>query len=197
MDSDGDLVERLRAGDEKAFVILVGRYHGMLSRLARTLVANEAVAEEAVQDTWSGVVRGIERFEGRSSLKTWLSRILVNRSRSALAREFRGGALGDVGPALDPASFDDGGRWAGPVTPWEEDVVDRLDAAARSDALWSALERLPGRQRAVVELRDVAGLSGDEVSDLLGISPGNQRVLLHRGRHALRSALESQGTEAD
>lgn len=197
VESDAELLERLRQGDEKAFVVLVGRYHGPMLRLARTLVANEAVAEEAVQETWSGVVRGIERFEGRSSVKTWLFRILVNRTRSALAQEYRSGASRDPGQALDPACFDERGSWVVPVEPWEDDAVDRLDASARSATIRCSLEGLPTRQRAVVELRDIAGLSGDEVSDLLGISRGNQRVLLHRARNALRAALESEWAEAE
>lgn len=195
VESDAELLERLRAGDEKAFVLLVGRYNQQLVRVARTLVGNDAVAEEAVQDTWSGVVRGVERFEGRSSFRTWLFRILANRARSALAHEYRTGSLGAgaVGATTAGApGFDDHGNWIVPVEPWEQDAVDRLDAAARSAVLVACLAGLPARQRAVVELRDVAGLRGDEVCDLLGITPENQRVLLHRGRSALRAALASE-----
>jgi len=195
VESDAELLERLRAGDDKAFVLLVGRYHRQLVGVARTLVANDAVAEEAVQDTWWAVVRGVERFEGRSSFRTWLFRILANRARSALAQEYRSGSVGSGGSEATGAAalrFDDQGNWIVPVEPWEQDAVDRLDAASRSAALVACLAGLPARQRAVVELRDVAGLPGDEVCELLGISPANQRVLLHRGRSALRAALASE-----
>jgi RNA polymerase sigma-70 factor (ECF subfamily) len=188
VDSDARLVELLRDGDEAAFVTLVGRYHGPMVRLARSIVSSQAVAEEAVQDTWLGVVRGIERFEGRSSIKTWLFRILVNRARTAGAREERSVPV-DPGHAVDPAYFDADGQWADPVERWRHELDDRLEAAAWAPILRSALERLPARQRTVVVLRDVDGLSSDEVCSVLGISGGNQRILLHRGRSRMREML--------
>jgi RNA polymerase sigma-70 factor, ECF subfamily len=188
MEADASLVDRLREGDEAAFVTLVGRYHQPMLRLARSMVASEAVAEEAVQDTWLGVVRGIERFEGRSSFKTWLFRILVNRARSAGAHEERTEAIASV----DPDRFDAGGQWADPVDQWRAAVDDRLEAAVWAPILKSALEQLPARQRTVVVLRDVEGLSSDEVCAALGVTAGNQRILLHRGRTRMREILDDE-----
>jgi RNA polymerase sigma-70 factor (ECF subfamily) len=195
VEADTSLVDRLREGDEAAFVTLVGRYHQPMVRLARSMVSSEAVAEEAVQDTWLGVVRGIERFEGRSSFKTWLFRILVNRARTAGAREERLAPL-DSGAAVAEARFDAGGQWANPVEQWRTEFDDRLEAAVWAPILKEALEQLPARQRTVVVLRDVEGLSSDEVCGVLGVSAGNQRILLHRGRTRMREILDgAMGTD--
>jgi RNA polymerase sigma-70 factor, ECF subfamily len=190
VETDSELVDRLRLGDEHAFALLVQRYQMPMLRLARSMVSNEAVAEDAVQDTWMGVVRGIDRFEERSSLKTWLFRILVNRVRSAGVNEER--RTPGRGPAVDPACFDDLGHWAEPVLPWDDDVENRVVASSVIPALRSALDRLPPRQREVVLLRDVEGLSSEEACDVLGLKPGNQRILLHRGRAGLRAMLSPQ-----
>jgi RNA polymerase sigma-70 factor (ECF subfamily) len=139
-----------------------------------------------------GVVRGVERFEGRSSFKTWLFRIVVNRARSAGAREQRTVPIERAEPAVDPARFDAGGAWAQPVVAWEADADDRMVAATWARCLRDALDGLPERQRAVVILRDVEGLASNDVCEVLGISEGNQRVLLHRGRSRLRSVLEAE-----
>ncbi|MGH2851846.1 MAG: RNA polymerase sigma factor [Solirubrobacteraceae bacterium] len=192
---DVELLGRLRNGDEEAFVTLVSRYQQPLLRLARSLVPSQAVAEEAVQDTWMGVVRGIDRFEGRSSFKTWLFRILVNRARSAGSREKSHTPIEAV-HAVDPTRFDAQGQWADPLDRWVEDSDDRLDAATWLPILRAALDDLPSRQRQVVMLRDVEGLSNEETCDVLGISGGNQRILLHRGRSRLREILEA-GMEKD
>jgi RNA polymerase sigma-70 factor (ECF subfamily) len=183
------MVARLRDGDEEAFVTLVSRYQQPMLRLARSFVPSQAVAEEAVQDTWLGLVRGIERFEGRSSFKTWLFRILVNRARSAGTKEHPAAPTEGL-HTVDPARFTAEGQWADPVDAWIEESEQRLDAAAWSPILKSALDDLPPRQRQVVLLRDVEGLSHDEACAVLGISVGNQRVLLHRGRAQLRGILE-------
>ena len=190
--SDEELLERLRAGDEDAFVVLVGRHHEAMLRLARTFVSSSAVAEEVVQETWLGVVRGIDRFEGRSSLRTWLLRILVNRARSVGVRERRSVAVADVEPAVDPARFDGAGAWRLPPAHWVEDVEERVSAAQLGGALRVALAQLPPRQLAVVALRDIEGLDSGEVCEMLEISEANQRVLLHRGRSHLRAALEAR-----
>jgi len=190
-ESDEALLGLVRDGDESAFIALVTRYNGSLLRVARTFVPNDAVAEEVVQDTWIGVVRGIDRFEGRSSFKTWLFRILVNRARTSGVREHRHDTFDPTEPAVGPDRFDPTGAWAEPVVPWESDVDDRLVAATWGPSLRAALDALPERQRDVVLLRDVEGLTGDDVCDVLGISEGNQRVLLHRGRSRMRAVLES------
>jgi RNA polymerase sigma-70 factor (ECF subfamily) len=192
MESDVELLARLRGGDEAAFVDLVGRYQGSLLRVARTFVPSDAVAEEVVQDTWMGVVRGIDRFEGRSSFKTWLFRILVNRARTSGVREHRSVPVDPTEPAVSPDRFDGNGAWAEPLTPWEADTDDRLVAASWGPALRVAIDELPGRQRDVVVLRDVEGLPSEDVCEVLGITEGNQRVLLHRGRSRLRTVLEDE-----
>jgi RNA polymerase sigma-70 factor (ECF subfamily) len=189
-EEDGELVARLRVGDEEAFVLLVERHQPAMLRLARALVSNAAVAEEVVQDTWLGVVRGIDGFAGRSSFKTWLFQILVNRARSTGAREHRSVAIGDAAPAVDRSRFDASGAWMSPPQHWVEDSEDRVFAAGIANHIEAALDELPARQREVVTLRDVNGLSGNEVCEVLGISEGNQRVLLHRGRSHLRRSLE-------
>ncbi len=191
-ESDEALLGRLRSGDESAFLGLVARYNASLLRVARGFVPSEAVAEEVVQDTWIGVVRGVERFEGRSSFKTWLFRILVNRARTTGVREHRHDTFDPTEPAVGTDRFDATGAWAEPVAPWESDVDDRLVAASWGPTLSSALDALPDRWRDVVVLRDVEGLTSDDVCAVLGISEGNQRVLLHRGRSRLRAALESE-----
>ena len=190
MESERELVVRLCDGDEHAFVALVQQYQMPMLRLAKSMVDNDAVAEEAVQDTWMSVIKGIDRFEARSSLKTWLFRILVNRVRSAHAGEERRRV--NRTPSVDPACFDSSGQWIKSVAAWDDDVDDRVVAASIGPALRSALDRLPSRQRAVVLLRDVEGLSSEEASEILGVRTANQRVLLHRGRAGLREMLNEQ-----
>jgi len=188
---DKELLDRLRNGDEEAFVMLVARYQQPMLRLARSMVSSYAVAEEAVQDTWMGVVRGVDRFEGRSTFKTWLFRILVNRTRSAGSSEPSEARLETL-HVVDPARFDAQGQWADPLDRWTAESDDRLDAAAWMPVLKAALDHLPSRQRQVVLLCDVEGLSNEEACAVLGVSPGNQRVLLHRGRSRLREVLEAE-----
>jgi RNA polymerase sigma-70 factor (ECF subfamily) len=190
VDVDGDLVDRLRGGDERAFAELVRRYHAPLLRLAEATVGSRAVAEEAVQETWLAVVRGVERFEGRSSFKTWLFRILLNRARSAGTREQRAGARHDE---LDPAErFDATGEWASPPEAWADRVDDRLVATELAERARRLLEQLPPGARQVVLLRDVEGMPAADVAELVGVTAGNQRVLLHRGRARLRQLLTAE-----
>jgi RNA polymerase sigma-70 factor, ECF subfamily len=191
-DPDEELVARLRAGDEQAFVTLVSRHHAAMVRVACSFVSSPAIAEEVAQDTWLGVLRGIDGFAGRSSFRTWLLRILVNRARSTGVREHRSVAVGDAGPVVDRSRFDASGAWMSPPQHWVEDSDDRLLAQGLADQIQVALGELPARQREVVVLRDIDGLSGSEVCDVLEISEANQRVLLHRGRSHLRRALESE-----
>jgi RNA polymerase sigma-70 factor (ECF subfamily) len=191
-DPDAGLLARVRAGEEAAFVELVARHRGTMLRLARMHVASGAVAEEVVQDTWVAVLRGLPRFEGRSTFRTWLLQILLNRARSTGVREHRTIAVGDAGPAVDPTRFDANGAWAAPPRHWEDEIGERLDARALASHLRSGLDALPERQREVVMLRDVDGLSSEEVCAALDISEANQRVLLHRGRSGLRAALEAE-----
>lgn len=201
------LVERARDGDEAAFAELVRRYSPSLLRVARMYVATDADAGDVVQETWLAVLRGLERFEGRSSFKTWLFRILVNRAKTRGVREHRsvpfssvgagdgaagGGSGDDDEPVVDPLRFAGDGRWASPPRRWDEE--DPEQALRSSEALRiarEAIDRLPERQRIVITLRDLEGLSSDEVRNALDLSETNQRVLLHRARAKVRQALES------
>jgi RNA polymerase sigma-70 factor (ECF subfamily) len=191
--SDDDLVRRLRSGDESAFAEVVGAYHASMVRLARSFVSSQAVAEEVAQETWLAVLRGIDGFEGRSSLKTWIFRILANRARSTGARDQRVVPvdLGDEA-SVDRRRFDEGGAWSDPPAHWSDELVERLSSGSFLAQVQSALALLPEGQRAVVTLRDLDGLSSKEVCDVLGIGEANQRVLLHRGRSRIRAILESE-----
>jgi RNA polymerase sigma-70 factor, ECF subfamily len=192
MESDVELLRRLRAGDERAFVTLVERYNGSMLRLAASFVPSRAVAEEVVQETWLAMLRGLAAFEGRSSLKTWLFTILVNRARSTGVRESRTVPVADAGPVVDASRFGPGGAWVLPPEHWIEEAESRVDAAKLNELLRSALDGLPPRQREVVLLRDVEELTSAEVCGVLSISEANQRVLLHRGRGKLRQVLEAE-----
>jgi RNA polymerase sigma-70 factor (ECF subfamily) len=192
MDADASLLGRLRDGDEQAFTALVERYHSSMLRLAMSFVPSRAVAEEVVQDTWLAVLRGLGRFEERSSLRTWVFTILVNRARTTGVREARSVPVADAGPVVDAARFGPNGAWAVPPEHWAEEAENRLDAIQLSGLLRGGLDGLPGRQREVVLLRDVEGLSSAEVCEVLAISEGNQRELLHRGRSKLRQVLETE-----
>jgi RNA polymerase sigma-70 factor, ECF subfamily len=161
-------------------------------RLAAGYVPSQAVAEEVVQDTWLAVLRGVSRFEGRSSVRTWLFRILVNRARTAGERERRAAAVPDPAATVDPGRFDATGAWSLPPEPWVDRADNRLIALEMANRVRSAIMDLPARQREVVTLRDVEGLSSGEVCDVLAITDANQRVLLHRGRSRLRQVLESE-----
>ena len=189
VDDDAMLVERLRAGDERAFVELVRRYQPRLLRLAESTVGSSAVAQEVTQDAWLAVVRGVDRFEGRSSFKTWLFRILLNRARTARHREQRAGRPDDT---VADERFDANGVWSTPPEPWADRAEDRLVAAHLAARVRELLPQLPDAQRQVVVLRDVEGLSPADVTHLLGLSDGNQRVLLHRGRARLRQLLTQE-----
>ena len=197
---DARLVAALRAGDEGAFGELVDRYYGVMQRVARQYVATREAAEDVVQETFLGVIQGIGRFEGRSSLKTWMFRILVNRARTRGEREgrtrpFSALALGldHDEPAVDPGRFASEGRWAGywsaPPSVAELPEASVLAAELGSE-LRVAIDALPPAQRTVLELRDVQGLTAAEVCELLDLSEANQRVLLHRARSKARAVLE-------
>lgn len=192
------LVERLRARDERAFTELIERYHGPLLRLAQVFVGSRGVAEEVVQETWVGVLDGLAKYEGRSSLKTWIFRILTNRAKTRGVREKRtmpfsalGDGDGDQEPAVEAARFRQNGMWGVAPRRWEDDTPERLASNQQALAhLEVAIGALPANQRAVVTLRDIDGLDADETCNILGISETNQRVLLHRARSTLRAALE-------
>lgn len=203
-EEDLRLVERLRSGDEAAFMSLVERYRPSMLRIARMYASTLAVAEEVVQDAWLGVLRGLDGFEGRSSLRTWIFRILVNTAKSRGQREARSVPFSSIWspaeaqePSVDPGRFrpDDDrrwpGHWADPPAGWEGVPEDRLLSAETLAKIGEAIEDLPPNQREVIRLRDVLGWSSAEVCNALDLSETNQRVLLHRARSKVRRALES------
>ena len=196
---DEELVAGLRAGDRTAYARLLDAWSASMLRIARTFVSTSASAEEVVQDTWLAVIRGIEQFEGRSALKTWVYQILVNTARKRGVREQRTVPASflftsdDHGPTVDPARFQGagdrfpGGWRAFPAT-WPN-PEGALLAGEIARVIGAALEELPARQRVVLSLRDVDGHDSAEVCALLDITPANQRVLLHRARAAVRTRL--------
>jgi RNA polymerase sigma-70 factor, ECF subfamily len=201
-DPDAELLARLRRGDEDAFRALVTEHGPFLMRLVMMHVPSHSIAEEVVGDTWLAVLNGLDRFEGRSSLRTWIASIALNKARTRGKREGRivpfallrrryeeGG-----GPALDPDRFqgrrgERPGWWASPPAAWEE-PERQLEAAETRDILLHAIRDLPPRQREVIALRDISGWDAREVCNALDLSETNQRVLLHRARSKVRAALE-------
>jgi RNA polymerase sigma-70 factor (ECF subfamily) len=191
------LAKALSVRDADAFGFLLDRYHAPLVRLARQYVPSRAVAEEVVQETWLAVIEGIDRFEGRSSVKTWLFAILVNIARTRGVKEqrsipFSAAATSDDEPAVDPSRFRrfrKAGTWKQPPDPWPDPEQQAL-VREELDVVRAAIDALPGAQREVITLRDVLGCSAAEVCDVLGVSDGNQRVLLHRARSKVRAAVE-------
>ncbi|HEY6056803.1 MAG TPA: sigma-70 family RNA polymerase sigma factor [Candidatus Limnocylindrales bacterium] len=208
-DGEQEFVDALRAGDEPAFLELVGRLQRPLVRMAMLYVRDRDVAEEVVQETWIAVVKGIHRFEGRSSLRTWISRIVTYQARTRGERERRTVPLSELldpvadpgGSSVDPDRFRPAppwqGHWAEPPASWGPDAEERLLAAETQAVITATLERLSAAQRTVMTLRDVEGWTSDEVCEALEISPGNQRVLLHRARSRVRGALERYLAEAE
>jgi len=203
-DEDAALLAALRRGEESAFVSLIERYHAPLLRLAQIFVGSQAVAEDVVQETWLGVLQGLGRFEGRSSLKTWIFRILTNRAKTRGQREGRSipfSALATPGdeafePAVEPERFlpaDDPHwphHWASLPQRWDELPEARLLAKETRAVIQQAVEQLTPSQREVITLRDIEGWTAPEVCEALEVSESNQRVLLHRARSKVRRVLE-------
>jgi RNA polymerase sigma-70 factor (ECF subfamily) len=199
--SDEQVLEALKRGDEAAFCRLVERHQSLMLRVALRYVHSAAVAEEVVQETWLGVLNGLDRFEGRASLKTWIFRILTNRALSRAERErrvlpFSAFAGDDDEPAVDADRFrgpDDQwpGGWKTFPASWEALPEERLVARETLALVGRAIAELPERQHLVIVMRDIEGWSSDEVCQALAISEGNQRVLLHRARSKVRQSLES------
>jgi RNA polymerase sigma-70 factor (ECF subfamily) len=191
-----ELLAALREGDERAFTALVDRHGTAMLRVARLYVRDRSVAEEVVQEAWLGVLNGIARFEGRSSLRTWLVRIVANVARTRGAREARSvpfSAL-EAGPSVPAERFHGpgdrwAGHWAAPPVDWGRPEQELLSAETRAHVR-AAIDTLPDAQRRVISLRDVEGWSADEVCNVLGLSETNQRVLLHRARTKVRAALD-------
>jgi len=187
------LVASLRAGDERAFMRLVEEYTPGMRRLALTFVRTPALADEVVQEAWLGVLKGLDRFEGRSSLKTWIYTIVANVARTRAVREARSVPFSSLASAdadddetaVDPDRFVGDGHWARPIEPWRRVI----DAEARG-VIDAAIAKLPPQQAQVIELRDIEGWSSEEVRNVLGLSETNQRVLLHRARSKVRAAIQ-------
>jgi RNA polymerase sigma-70 factor (ECF subfamily) len=195
------LLARLREGDEGAFQSLVEAYHPTMMAVARNYVKTRDVAEEVVQEAWLGVLKGLDRFEGRSSLKTWVLKILVNTAMTRGGREARSVPFSSLAPAdteepaVEPERFRPpgeafAGHWAGYPGDWSSLPAERLEGRETIGIVKAAVEELPQAQRTVITMRDIAGCSAEEVCDTLDVSIGNQRVLLHRARSRVRSALE-------
>ena len=207
---EAGLVGALQRGDESAFLDLVARYHRPLVQLAAVYVPSNAIAEEVVQDTWIAVIKGIDRFEARSSLRTWIFRIATYQAKTRGQRERRSVPLSSLlerdalgaEPSVDPSRFLDAtdprspGHWAEPPTGWASDGERRMLERETQEVVRGALDLLPASQRLVMTLRDIEGWSSDEVCATLEISPGNQRVLLHRARSRVRAALEAYFRQA-
>jgi RNA polymerase sigma-70 factor (ECF subfamily) len=202
---EAELLPRLRARDEAAFAELVRAWSPSMLRVARMYTSSRAVAEEVVQEAWLGVLQGIDRFEGRSSLKTWVFRILVNRAMTRGAREARsvpfaalaGDEAGRDEPAVDPSRFTREGAWASPPRRWDESPELALRSAETLEAVRAAIAELPPMQRLVITMRDLEGFGSEETRNALEISETNQRVLLHRARAKVRAALEQHFGEAN
>jgi RNA polymerase sigma-70 factor (ECF subfamily) len=207
---DAALVAALRSGDQEAYAGLVEELTPALTRLALAHVPSRAVAEEVVQDTWIGVINGIDRFQGRSSLRTWIFQILLNIARTRGKREKRTlpfaslrrrAEEGGAEPAVDPDRFQgrrEGypGHWSRPPAEWSSPDEKLAQAEAR-DVMLRAIADLPPRQREVITLRDVLGYSSAEARNALDVSETNQRVLLHRARSKVRGALEELFDQED
>jgi RNA polymerase sigma-70 factor (ECF subfamily) len=187
------LIERLRAGDERAFDALVARHDAALRRVARTFVRSSSAADDVVQETWLGVIRGLDDFEGRSSLRTWIFSILVNRARSRAvgdARSVSFSAIEDEDrPAVEPAAFSADGRWTSAPPRLDYDPETQLLSKELRERLLHVIDGLPPAQRSVITLRDLVGMPAEDVCALLDVTDGNQRVLLHRARSRVRTAL--------
>jgi len=197
---EAGLVARLRAGDEQAFRGIVGRYHSTMLAVARTYVRTQASAEEVVQDAWLGVLNGLDRFEGRSSLKTWIMRIVIKTALTRGAREarsvpFSSLALKGEEPAVSPDRFRGAndalpGHWNRYPRNWQALPEEVLLGHETLEIALAAIEELPEVQRLVITLRDVHGWTNEEVCEALEVASGNQRVLLHRARSRVRAAIE-------
>jgi RNA polymerase sigma-70 factor, ECF subfamily len=197
---DAALLAALRAGDERAFARLVELHHASLVRVARQYVATREIAEDVAQDAWLGFLRGLDTFEGRSSLRTYLFRIVMNLARTRGVRDARSAPFSSLarddeqGPSVDPDRFVQApaagaGHWISPIRPWSGSAEQIALSDEAVQTVYDAIAELPDVQRRVVTLRDVEGFGADEVCDLLELSEGNQRVLLHRARTKLRHAL--------
>jgi RNA polymerase sigma-70 factor (ECF subfamily) len=187
--SEGELLTRLRAGDEAAFAELVERYHRQLIRLASVFVTRGELAEDVAQETWLALLTGLDKFEARSSLRTWLFQVCVNRARSIGEREHRTVPVEHIEPAVDAEQFNPSGAWTSPPIPWPDALTSAVHDMAMLESIRAASTELPPMQQLVITMRDIDGLTGRQVCQVLAISEANQRVLLHRGRAHIRHGI--------
>jgi RNA polymerase sigma-70 factor (ECF subfamily) len=202
---EAQLLARLRAGDERAFESLVERHYSTMLAVARTYVKSRAVAEEVVQDAWIGVLKGLDRFEGRSALKTWIIRIVINTATTRGVREARSIPFSSLAPEGEEAAVDADrfrgpedafpGHWRAYPGDWHALPEQALQGRETMDVVMKTIGELPTAQRVVITLRDIQGCSAEEVCEALDVSAGNQRVLLHRARSRVRTALEGHFDE--
>jgi RNA polymerase sigma-70 factor (ECF subfamily) len=189
------MVSRLLAGDEALFASLVDRWQPGLIRLARAITGDTAAAEDVAQETWASVLKSLETYAGRSTLRTWVHGVCAHLALARIRQEARSPL--PSGPVVDPAGFDEQGAWREPPLRWREETPEAL--AARPEVLECierAVEMLPVRQRVVITLRDVQGFSSEEACEILGVSEVHQRVLLHRARSQVRAECERFYREA-
>lgn len=197
--SEHDLIARIRDGDEATFASLLDSWSAGMHRVAASYVATSAIADDVVQDAWLAVIEHIDSFEGRSTLKHWVFRIVANTAKTRARRDHRSSAVGSMTlgteVTVEPARFRPGGEpypghWQEPPAPWPSPEQMALATELRRQVT-DAVEHLPARQRAVIALRDIEGLTSQETCELLDLTPANQRVLLHRARAAVRAELEN------
>jgi RNA polymerase sigma-70 factor (ECF subfamily) len=202
-----DIIDRLLAGDEQAFEALIDAYHGQMVRVARAYVTDETAAEEVVQETWAAMLDGLRDFKGDSSLKTWLFAILTNQAKkrgkrdarepnwSSISEEGLSDELADDGQFDSDGRFENDAHWSSAPGDWRSDPEQEMMRSHLRDELIDAIESLPARQQVVLTLRDVHGWSPDEVCEVLDISNGNHRVLLHRAREKVREEMAPHLTD--
>lgn len=194
---DRELIPRLLDGDESAYTQLVTAYHGLMIHLARAIVG-EAIADEVAQESWVSVMRALPKFEQRSSLKTWILRIVSNTAKTRLRHESRTSSLDEMlddQPIVDPARFRPNSHWANPPAMWHGDTPEELLASKElQECINTALMSLPPLQRAALSLRDMQGMDMETICKILEVSESNGRVLLHRARSRIQQAIEGQQT---
>lgn len=189
-EDETSLVEKLKSGDRETFRLVVKRYHARLVHVARALVG-EAFAEEIVQDAWEKVLSSINTFEQRSSLKSWLTQIVINKAKTRRLREARHSSLDADWQKSDEDSFKNNGAWSSPPTPWHEDSPEALLSSDQlQEAIHCQLEKLPYNQRVALVLHDIEGLGFTEICNIIEVSQSNARVLLHRARLNIKKVID-------
>ena len=199
--SDDELIPKLLTSDETAYKQVVSAYHGMMVYIARSIVG-DAIADEVAQEAWVAVIKALPKFERRSSLKTWIMRIVSNTAKSRLRHESRTvnieDSVNDSGDMISPNHFNERGHWSSPLSVWHTDTPDSmLSGTELQECIDMALKELPPLQRSVVSLRDIQGLDMESICKILDVSESNGRVLLHRARSRIREAIDEHQRAQD